>query len=82
MQLLDIMVISFLTQFLASSFETPANFPWLLTVSLLSTFKPKLILYLCFSITDKILPKAAFIYMYITLDWLGSQPLSITEAAD
>ena len=83
-QLLDIRIISFLTWFLASSLETPANFPWLLTASLLSTFEPELILYWCFSIIHKNTLQSSYFRScctYISLDWLGSQLLSVTEVA-
>lgn len=84
-QLLGIRIISFLTWFLASSFETPANFPWLLTASLLSTFEPELILYWCFSIIDKNTLQSSYFRScctYISLDRLGSQLLSVTKVAD
>lgn len=65
-QLLEITVISFLTCFLASPFEMPANISWLLTASLLSTFVPELILYWCFSIIDKNIPQTPFVCIYGT----------------
>lgn len=66
-QLLDIRIISFLTWILAAAFETPANFPWLLTTSLLSVFEPELIsLLVLFHYWQKYFPKLIFsVLLYI-----------------